>query len=233
MGYLPIFLDVTGRRCLVVGSGPIAERRATALLEAGAAVTIVSPALTETLQALAAQGRITHLAGEYRSDDMDGAAVVFAITDDPALRHSLAGDAAQRGIAINIADAPEFCSFIAPAVVRRGRLQLAISTAGASPALAARLRGALEDQFGPEYAVGVEVLAAARAWLRPREADAAERSRRLSTLAASRLFDMIGAGDDRAVDRLLRECLGREASLAALGLDALATGHGQFRQRSE
>jgi precorrin-2 dehydrogenase/sirohydrochlorin ferrochelatase len=221
MAYLPIFLDLHEKRCLVVGGGAVAERKVASMLEADAAVIVVSPALSEMLQTLAVQGRIVHKAREYSAMDLNGVALVFAATDDPALQRKVAADAAERSIPVNVADMPELCSFITPAVIRRGRLQLAVSTGGASPALAARIRRELEDEFGPEYAVGLEVLAAARAWLRPREPNHSERARKLTALAESELVELISAHDTHAVDRLLRRCLGADASIDALGLDGL------------
>jgi len=231
MAYLPIFLDLRAKRCLVIGGGAVAERKVLSLLEADAAVMVVSPALSDMLQTLAVQGRIIHVEREYSATDLNGVALVFAATDDPALQRKVAANAAERSIPVNVADVPELCSFITPAVIRRGRLQLAVSTGGASPALAARIRRELEDEFGPEYAVVLEVLAAARAWLRPREPSQGERARKLTELAESELVELISTRDPRAVDRLLRRCLGADASIDALGLDGLALdgSHGHPR----
>ena len=148
MGYIPIFLDVTGRECVVVGGGEVAARKVEALLEAGARVTVVSPRLSPPLKALVARGLVTHIAREYERGDIRGCVLVYAATDDPKLHRELAAEARALGIPINVVDVPELCTFISPAVVNRGELQIAISTGGASPAFAARLRRALEDQFG-------------------------------------------------------------------------------------
>ncbi len=218
MGYIPIFLDVTGRECVVVGGGEIAARKVESILEAGANVTVVSPRLSPPMDAIVASGLATHIARDYQPGDIRGCVLVYAATDDPKLHRELAAEARALGIPINVVDVPELCTFIAPAVVKRGDLQIAISTGGASPAFAARLRHALEDQFGIEYARTIEVLRAARLRLHAEEIDPAERMRRLKDLANSALPAAIAAGDVAAIDRILATHLGDGVSLASLGL---------------
>jgi precorrin-2 dehydrogenase / sirohydrochlorin ferrochelatase len=218
MAYIPIFLDVTGRECVVVGGGEVAARKVESLLEAGARVTVVSPQLSPTLESLAANGSMTHIARDYQRGDIRGCVLVYAATDDPKLHRELAAEARALGIPVNVVDVPELCTFIAPAVVKRGALQIAISTGGASPAFAARLRRELEDRFGAEYARTLEVLRAARRRLHADEIDPAERMRRLKDLANSALPAAIAADDVAAIDRILATHLGDGVSLAALGL---------------
>lgn len=225
MGYIPIFLDVTGRRCVVVGGGEVAARKVESLLAAGAEVTIVSPSLSAaSLVAAVERGLVTHIAREYRRGDIGGCALAYAATDDPAAHRALAGEAQALCIPLNVADVPELCSFIAPAVVKRGALQIAISTGGASPAFAARLRRELEKQFGSEYGVALQVLRAARRRLHGDEIDPAERMRRLKDLAESPLLDAIRARDAAGLDRILAAHLGEGVNLAALGIDAAKLG---------
>jgi precorrin-2 dehydrogenase/sirohydrochlorin ferrochelatase len=219
MRYLPIFLDVTGRECVVVGGGEVAARKVESLLEAGASVTVVSPRLSSKLEALVARGTVRHVARGYQHGDLRGSTLVYAATDDPKLHRELAAEARALGIPVNVADVPELCSFIAPAVVKRGALQIAISTSGASPAFASRIRRALEQQFGVEYAMTLEVLRAARQWLRAEEIGPVERKRRLTELANSELPEAIAAGDLAAVDRILATHLGDDVRLARLGID--------------
>src|ERR1019366_9965092 len=151
MAYLPIFLDVTGSRCLVIGGGEIAARKVASLLEAGADVVVVSPSLVEALAELARHGRIQHMKRKYAPGDMAGAALVYAATDDANLHQRLHADARERGIPINVADVPALCTFITPAVLTRGSLKIAVSTDGASPAMTKRIIKRLERLFGPEY----------------------------------------------------------------------------------
>ena len=199
MGYIPIFLDVTGRECVVVGGGEVAARKVEALLDAGARVTVVSPRLSQLLDSMAARGLVKHIARDYERGDICGCVLAYAATDDPKLHRELVAEARARGIPINVVDVPELCTFISPAVVNRGELQIAISTGGASPAFAARLRRALEDQFGAEYALTLEVLRAARRRLHAEEIDPADRMRRLKELADSALPDAIAVGDRKSV----------------------------------
>jgi precorrin-2 dehydrogenase/sirohydrochlorin ferrochelatase len=219
MGYIPIFLDVTGRECVVVGGGEVAARKVESILEAGAHVTVVSPSLSPPMKAIVAQEQVTHIARDYQRGDIRGCVLVYAATDDPKLHRELAAEARALGILVNVVDVPELCSFIAPAVVKRGALQIAISTGGASPAFAARLRRNLEDQFGPEYARTLEVLRAARRRLHACEIDPAVRMRRLKDLANSALPDAITARDVSAIDRILATHLGDGVDLAVLGID--------------
>ena len=219
MRYLPIFLAVSGRECVVVGGGEVAVRRVESLLEAAAHVTVVSPHLSSAMEAIVARGLVIHLDRRYQRGDITGSALVYAATDDSKLHRELASEARALGIPINVADVPELCTFIAPAVVKRGELQIAISTSGASPAFAARLRRTLEQQFGAEYALTLEVLRAARRRLHADEIDPADRMRRLKDLANSELPDAIGACDVAAIERILEAHLGEGVNLARLGID--------------
>jgi precorrin-2 dehydrogenase/sirohydrochlorin ferrochelatase len=218
MAYIPIFLDVTGRDCVVVGGGEVAARKVESLLEAGARVTVVSPHLSPPMASLASNGSVIHIARDYRRGDIRGCVLAYAATDDPKLHRELAAEARALGIPVNVVDVPELCTFIAPAVMKRGALQIAISTGGASPAFAARLRRELEDRFGTEYARTLEVLRAARHRLHADEIDPAERTRRLKDLANSALSEAIAAGDVAAIERILATHLGDGVDLAVLNL---------------
>ncbi len=224
MGYIPIFLDVTGRECVVVGGGEVAARKVESLLKAGAHVTVVSPRLSRSMEAIVARGLVTHVARDCERGDILGCVLVYAATDDPKLHRALAAEARVLGIPINVVDVPELCTFIAPAVVKRGALQIAVSTAGASPAFAARLRRELEQQFGTEYALTLEVLRAARRRLHADEIDPAARMRRLKDLANSALPEAIAVGDLGAIERILAAHLGDGVGLVRLGIDSAALG---------
>ena len=164
--YYPVALDLRGRSCLVVGGGPVAEAKVEGLLEAGARVTVVSPDLSERLAEWARDGRIAHCPHEYVPTDLDGQLLVFSATDRREVTEAVAAEARRRGIWVNAADDPKYCDFLLPSVLRRGRLQVAVSTGGASPALAARVRRDLEAWFTPEYADLVELAAEVRRELR-------------------------------------------------------------------
>ena len=166
--HYPVFLDLTERPCLVVGGGPVAEGKVTGLLVAGARVTVVSPIVTERLAAWAADGRITHVARPYRADDLAGRQLAFTATDDLEVTAAVSADGRTRGVWVNAADDPAHCDFILPGVVRRGRLAVAVSTGGASPAAARAIREELEGYLTTAHATLVELAAEARADLRRR-----------------------------------------------------------------
>jgi precorrin-2 dehydrogenase/sirohydrochlorin ferrochelatase len=166
--YYPVALDLRDRLCLVVGGGPVAEAKVEGLLAAGARVTVVSPELTEPLVAWAMDGRILHRPHEYGPDDLDGQQLAFSATDRREVTEAVAADARRRGLWVNAADDPAFCDFLLPSVLRRGRLVVAVSTGGASPGLAARVRRDLEAHFTPQYEELVELAAEVRAELRSR-----------------------------------------------------------------
>jgi siroheme synthase-like protein len=154
--YFAAFLDLRGRRCLVVGGGAIGERKVRDLLGAGADVTVVSPALTPDLTALERRGLIVHRPRRFRRADVRGAALVIAATGVPDVDAAVATEARRRRALVNVVDRPAECDFILPSVLRRGRLQIAVSTGGTSPALAREIRKRLEGLIGPEYAGLVE-----------------------------------------------------------------------------
>ena len=162
MGYYPVLLDLEGRRCVMVGGGIIAGRRVDGLLTAGARVTVISPRLTRTLAARAAEGRIDHEAREYRDGDLDGADLAFVATDAGEVNAAVAREARARGVWINAADDPARCTFILPALVRRGDLTVAIATGGSSPALARAIREELETYLTDDYATLAAIAAEAR-----------------------------------------------------------------------
>ncbi len=166
MGYYPAFLELTGRRCLVVGGGPVAERRVDGLLAAGATVTVVSPTLTAALAAHAAAGRITHERRGYRPGDVAGFDLAFAATDTGDVNGAVAAEARRHGVWVNAADDPARCTFILPALVRRGDLTVAVATGGTSPALARAIRDELEAHLTAEYATLAEIAAEVRRELR-------------------------------------------------------------------
>ena len=216
MGYYPVFLDLDKARCLVIGGGTIAERKVEALLAAGGEVTLISPELTAALRALEAAGRLTVQQRSYQREDLDTVSLVIAATDDPALQRQIAADAKQANILCNIVGRPALCSFIMPAVVQRGDLAIAVSTNGASPALAKKIRQALTEQFGPEYAVALRLLRRIRERLRHEQHSVEDRQRLLTALAESHLLDYLRARQTDKLDALLQRTLGEAYTLERL-----------------
>jgi precorrin-2 dehydrogenase/sirohydrochlorin ferrochelatase len=140
MSLFPIFLKLTGRPCIVIGAGTLAESKIESLRAANARITVIAPAATARIAAMAEAGEVIWHNRSYTSGDLAGSFLVVAATNDPAVNRAVFAETEAAGILINAVDDPPFCDFYFPSVVRRGDLQIAISTAGHSPALAQRLR---------------------------------------------------------------------------------------------
>lgn len=220
MQHYPAYLDLRGRPCIVIGGGEIAARKVASLLEAGARVTVVSPTLTAELQALADTHEVVHHPRAYRRGDLAGAWLAYAATDDEAVHAEIAAEAAEARVFVNVVDQPRFCGFIVPAVVRRGPVSVAVSTGGASPALAKQLARELDATLGAEWGLAARVLGALRARLAA--GDAAGRARTFAALAGAPLLRALRARDAARVDALLTEHVGTPTTLADLGIDLAA-----------
>jgi len=168
MGYYPIFLDLTGRPCIVVGGGLVAERKVEGLLQVGADVTIISPGLTSRLTSLVNQGKVRHIARPYRAGDLKGYALAFVATNDHRVNADVAREGPEQSVWVNAADDPAHCNFILPSILRRGELVVAVATGGSSPALSRVVREELETYFTEDYAVLAEVVAEVRREFRGR-----------------------------------------------------------------
>jgi precorrin-2 dehydrogenase/sirohydrochlorin ferrochelatase len=199
MPLFPISLKLRGRLCVVVGGGAIAESKVQSLLAAEAHVVVIAPEVTESVAAWARAGQIEWQEKEFAAEDLCGAFLVVAGTSSPLLNHEVFRQCETDGILCNVVDDPEFCHFYYPAVVRRGALQIAISTEGRSPALAQRLRRELEAQFGPEYEPWLEWLGAARKFLRSEGKDPEETKRFLHQLASEEMFEKFLHEGERAL----------------------------------
>jgi len=213
----PIFANLTDKPCLVVGGGSVGERKVQDLRLAGARVTVVSPRVTPALAELAEAGEIRHLAEDFRPDHADGMALVMAATDDPEVNARVSAAAQARSIWVNVADAPELCTFIVPAQVRRGNLTLAISTGGASPALARKLREELQQHFGPEYVPYLALLQGIRERLLEDRRGHPDNSRLFRRLVDSPLLETVARGDRARIVSLLVEILDSALSSLVLG----------------
>ncbi len=154
----PIFLGLSGRRCVVVGGGEVANRKARKLLQARARVVVISPEIQPELESVAVEIQRR----PYEEGDLEGAYLAFAATDSREVNAAVTREARGRDIPVNVADVPSEGDFALPSVLRRGQLQVAVSTGGASPTLARRIRYELESTFGPEWAGVVDELGRAR-----------------------------------------------------------------------
>jgi precorrin-2 dehydrogenase / sirohydrochlorin ferrochelatase len=218
MRYYPIFLDLRAQRCLVIGGGEVAERKVATLLQADGQVTVISPTLTLQLQSWVEERQITAHLRTYQKGDMHGFSLVFAATDDEELHRQTAAEAQEAGIFLNVVDRPALCSFIVPALVSRGDLTLAISTSGASPAMAKKIRQELTQQFGPEYAQALSLLTRVRELIANARLTLDERQQIFTALVESPLLDYFRAGKIDQVDALLQQAVGAQYTCETLGL---------------
>ena len=205
--YYPMMVDLTGRRCLVVGGGRVAERKIALLLESGATIEVVSPAATARISALAEEGRIRLRRRAVRTADLTGAFLVVAATDEPRVNRRVAEGARVAGALVNVVDDPEACSFLVPSVVRRGDLTLAISTGGGSPALAKKLRQRLEQTIGPEYEGFLAALRELRERAQRAIADPEMRQAIYRQAVDSDLYDHVVRGDAAAIAACIEDLL--------------------------
>lgn len=163
--YYPVFLDIAGKRCVVIGGGQVAWRKVQTLLEYGAKVEVVSP---ELCPELAAVTEINVCHRQYQPGDLKGAFLAIVATDNHEINHQVAREARAQGVMVNVVDDAEYCDFILPSLVRRGDMTIAVSTAGRSPALARKLRTRLEKEFGEEYAALLRLIDEVRLELKQR-----------------------------------------------------------------
>ena len=184
MRYYPIFLDLRGRRVVVVGGGKVAERKVRSLLRAQAAVRIISPKLTPGLARLASKKKLAFTKRAYRKGDVKRAALAFAATNDPATQRAVRRDAEAAGAFVNLADNLRDSSFVLPASFSQGDLLVAISTCGASPALACQLRQRLRRTVGNEYRAYLRFMREARRQVKELIPNQQQRARILRKLAA-------------------------------------------------
>ena len=164
--YYPVYLNLQGRRCVIIGGGGVAEGKIARLLESGAEIRVISPDATRGIQRMADAGAIQWEPRPYRPGDLAGAFIAIAATNNREVNRRIFDEAEARGVMLNAVDDPPNCSFIAPSIVQRGPVTVAISTGGASPALARKLRESLQESGDLAWADLANVMAAARARLR-------------------------------------------------------------------
>jgi precorrin-2 dehydrogenase/sirohydrochlorin ferrochelatase len=184
----PLFLKLKKRKCLVVGAGEIGEGKIAGLLEAGADVQVVARAATKRVKEWDREGKVRWSRRKFQKSDFAGCFLVVAATSSKKLHKKIFRMARRRGVLCNVVDVPDLCDFYYPAVVRRGALQIAISTSGESPALAQRLRKKLQEQFGPEYAAWLQELGRYRRKLTANSGDISDKKTRLHAMASEESF---------------------------------------------
>lgn len=186
--FFPMLVNLAGRKCVVAGAGKVAAAKIEGLLLCDAHVVVVSPRAVPAIQRLAMSGRIVWRRRAFSPKDVQGKFLAIAATDSNEVNEAVFRACAARGALCNSVDDPEHCDFIYPAVARRGPLQIAISTGGRSPALAARLRREMERRFGPEWTAWVEYLGRRRDELLKGKMPAKSRRRRMHEMATDKAF---------------------------------------------
>ncbi len=212
MKYYPAFLDLRGKKVLVVGGGLVAQRKIDTLLECEAAVSVVAKDLTPVLKRYVEEGRVRFSGTEFEDVHMQGARLVIAATDDQDLNRRVSLLARENGVLVNAVDQPPDCTFIVPSILRRGDLVIAVSTSGKSPALARRLRERLDRMFGPEYEPYLLLLGRLRDEILAGSLPSVERAEVFRSLVHSDLPDWIRIGEWERVASTLNKALGTNYS---------------------
>jgi len=180
----PMFIKLNDRACLVVGAGALGEQKIAGLLETGARIRVVALEATSAVREWAKEGKIELELRPYRSSDIEGVFLAVVATSSRTLNERIYGEAQARRVLCNVVDVPDLCDFYYPSVVRRGDLQIAVSTAGQSPSLAQKIRHQLEKQFGPGYAAWVAELGETRKLILASELDREQKLELLHSLAS-------------------------------------------------
>ena len=210
MRYYPLFLDITGRKCVVIGGGNVAERKVERLLACGACVEVVGKSLTPLLSARNGEGKVVHRDADYQDSCLVGAFLVIGATDDEAVNGRIAKDARALGIPVNIVDDLARCDFILPSIVERGDLSIAVSTGGRSPALARKIRKELETVYGPDYAILLEILGELRGKVIAGGRPSGENRACFEAVVSSEILDHIHAKRWEDVKDMIRGLTGVE-----------------------
>lgn len=213
----PINLCIEGRCAVVVGGGTVAERKIRMLLDGGAIVRVIAPAASDEIQRWATAGRLSWEAARFEPEHLEGTVLVFAATAQRDVNEEVVRVARRLGIWVNCADAPEESDFHVPAVLRRGDLVIGVSTGGRCPGFSVAIKRRLENAVGPELALALEIVAAARSKLMETESDAALKPR-YENLLTEALITGCRERDGGRLDALLQDTLGAGYTLKTLGL---------------
>ncbi|MFH2043744.1 MAG: bifunctional precorrin-2 dehydrogenase/sirohydrochlorin ferrochelatase [Pseudomonadota bacterium] len=209
MRYYPVNLDIKNRPCLVVGGGDVGTRKVMTLLECGALVTVVSLAVSNKLLNLAETGVVALKKRAYVESDLNEMFLVICATDNETLNRQVSMDAKKLNMLCNVADRPEACNFILPALVKRGDLIIAVSTSGKSPAFAKKIRKDLEKQYGDEYARFLKLMGAVRKKLLSTKHEPEAHKHLFEELIDKNLVQMIKDSDTDKINSVLFEVLGK------------------------
>lgn len=216
MRYYPIGLDISGKRCLVIGGGEVAQRKVERLLEFGARVTVVGRVMTPTLAGLREKGTIDHIPGDYEQKHLNDAFLVIGATDDRGVNDRIFRDARQKRVLANIVDDPDRCDFVLPALCRQGELVITVATGGKSPALAKKLRRDLEKRYGPEYEVLLKIMGEMRGRIIDRGYGSDENRKIFEAIVDSDILDHIRKANWKKVEAIVKQEAGIAIDLRSI-----------------
>ena len=216
MSFYPVFVQLEGKKVVVVGGGNVAYRKVLALLECGAAIHLAGRELTSELEQMVEKGEIRFLGPEFRIEYLERAFMAIAATDDKDLNHHISTCSREKGVLVNAVDQPPDCDFIVPSILKRGDLLIAISTSGKSPALARRIRKSLEAQFGQEYELILAMMGRLRKEVLSLGLPQKENSRIFQKIVDSGLLENFSDGFSPRMEEYLKNILPEQVNLKAL-----------------
>jgi len=208
--YYPVYIEMRAQPCTVIGGGKIAEGKVDGLLAVQAQVTVIAPELTPHLQQLAEQKQITYIPRKYQSGDLSGAFMVICATDQAEINHQVWQEASANHQLVNVVDDTSRCNFIAPSILRKGDLTIAISTSGKAPALAVRLKERLQRELGSEYERFLELAGKLREPLAHYIPDFETRKALWYQLVDSEILDVLARGDEVSAKDIISQVVGFE-----------------------
>jgi len=221
MGLFGIFMELTGRSCLVVGGGTVGTRKVQSLLDAGGNVTVVSREATSELRQLIDEGRATYINGPFKPGHLDGVFLCVSAMDERAENERVAASCRKRGVIVNVVDDRLLSDFFFPSLVRRGNLAIAVSSGGVAPSMVKRIRQDLEVRYGPEYEPAVRILGRLREKLRDAGVTGDRLAGVMGRAAGLPLAGMIVDGRPDEIIRRIREVVADGGLGAAVDLDDL------------
>jgi len=216
MSFYPIFVQLEGKKVVVVGGGNVAHRKVLALLECGAAIYLAGRELTPELKQMVEKREFHFLGREFKDEYLNNAFMIIAATDDKDLNHQISTSAREKGVWVNAVDQPPDCDFIVPSILKRGDLQIAISTSGKSPALARKIRKGLEAQFGQEYETFLAMMGRLRKEILSLGLPQEENSRIFQKIVDADLLENFSDGSPQKMAEYLKNILPEQVNLKNL-----------------
>lgn len=206
--YYPVYIQLREQPCVVIGGGKIAEGKVEGLLAVQAKVTVIAPSLAQRLETLVEEKQITYLARTFQPGDLAGAFLVICATDQAEINHQVWQEATTNGQLVNVVDDTPRCNFIAPSILRKGDLTIAISTSGKAPALAVRLKERFQREIGPEYERFLELAGELREPLAKHIPDFEKRKALWYELVDSEILDALARGDESSARKMISQLVG-------------------------